>query len=185
MTKYWEEIESVGKANAYWISPKGKALAIADESRHIHEIIADPETFGLTAAAIEAEYAKTGEVMGSEGDAREAIIKGLVNRGWIRIRHYGGHGSKWSINGGVFDSGELSKDAKYDIGVWARAILKQPGIDKYEDVVIDTPAWVRTYSLSQIADGILSGKVKDMKYSMGDDIVPSVFLKYMAEARKR
>jgi len=71
--------------DAYWISPKGKILGV--EITHIQFIIKNPVFFSLPKEYIEEIYKKHNENLGLEGDAREEIMKNLINcKGWIRIR---------------------------------------------------------------------------------------------------
>lgn len=70
---------------AYFLSPIGKIVPVL-EGTHIRQIIAEPMTFGLTLELIRAVYDRYGEELGSEKGAREKIIKGLLEKGWIRVR---------------------------------------------------------------------------------------------------
>ena len=73
---------------AWFISPEGTIYPVSRS--HIAAVIADPALFGVTREYIEGVYRDNGERLGWEGRAREKIIKGLLERGWIRIRDYGG-----------------------------------------------------------------------------------------------
>lgn len=72
-------------SDAYWISPGGKILPV--DQRHITEIVTNADKFGLSREEIENVFKKFDEPVGSEANAREAIILELMNKGWIRIRY--------------------------------------------------------------------------------------------------
>jgi hypothetical protein len=73
-------------ARAHWISPAGEVLPV--QRKHINEVITNPSRFGMSREQIEEVYARHHEPLGLEGKAREEIIVTLVDRGWIRVRHY-------------------------------------------------------------------------------------------------
>lgn len=55
-------------------------------------VISSPEKFGLTREYIEEQYEAYGEKIGTEGKARENIIRKLMFAGFTRIRKYGNAG---------------------------------------------------------------------------------------------
>ena len=71
---------------AFWIGPDGTIYPVMRS--HIALVIAEPERFGLNRGEIEAVYKEHHEPLGWEGRAREEIIKGLIAKGWIRVRQY-------------------------------------------------------------------------------------------------
>ena len=80
---------------AYWV--KGDEV-IENDASHIRIIADNPERFGLTRRYIEDVFEQHGEMMGTEGEAREEIIKEVARNGWIRVRHYVNRNSDyWSI----------------------------------------------------------------------------------------
>lgn len=82
---------------AFFITPEGEVITV--QTSHIAEIIKDPGRFGLSLDQVYAEYRQYGELVGTEGKAREKIISALIKERWIRIRHYPRDGSKtWRIN---------------------------------------------------------------------------------------
>lgn len=71
---------------------------IENDKSHIDVIVEDPEKFGLTYEEIAAVYEEHGETIGSEGEAREEVIKMVARNGWIRVRHYVTKGKDyWSV----------------------------------------------------------------------------------------
>jgi hypothetical protein len=70
--------------SAYWISPKG---VIYEVDSHIRSILENPGLFGLTMEAITAVYEHYHERLNQERNACEEIMVGLMDRGWIRVRH--------------------------------------------------------------------------------------------------
>jgi len=150
--KEYMEIQE-GITTAFFISPRGEIL---QASNHIQMIIRNPQKFGLTIEYIKSVYDKYNEKLGTEGRAREEIIKTLVNNGWIRVRRYPNR--FWSIN-----VGRWSKKVKDLLWDWANKILK--GIsgfkeaDPYMPVKIDVGDnynFIKTkYTVKDIAQDIL------------------------------
>ena len=104
--------EIVGSV-AYWISPRGEVVEVG--TNHIAVVINHPEKFGLTLDKIQAVYDRYEERLGVEGDAREEIILGLLNKGFIRIRRYK---NQYSLN-----IGKMSKKVKDTLYDWANKLL--------------------------------------------------------------
>lgn len=73
---------------------KGDTIINVSGGNHIGYIIQNPEQFDLTTKEIKSIYKSHKEPMGSEGDAREYIIKKASESGWIRVRAYKEY---WSI----------------------------------------------------------------------------------------
>ena len=69
----------------YWIDPDGEVKRLPG-GRHIDQMIANPERFGLTREEIIERYREEGEPVGLEGRARERLIVEAVERGFIHIR---------------------------------------------------------------------------------------------------
>ena len=85
-------LPAIGLGTGLWISPAGHVIALP--GRHIKEIIAWPDRFGLTPARIESIYRHFGEPMPVEGRARHHIIRAVVFTGWIRLRQQRNY---WSV----------------------------------------------------------------------------------------
>lgn len=134
---------SVVKAEAYWISPIGKIKPV--DSRHIHEIYDNPEAFGTTQEEIDKIYKKFKEKARTEGNAREEIIKNMLEKGWIRIRNYV-KANSWSVNVNKLD--QKHQELLYD---WALAMIKLDKKFRYDQINIDTPKGVVKMDMESIA----------------------------------
>jgi hypothetical protein len=145
--------EKIPKAPAYWIDPTGSVLPIFNDDRHINQILKRPEAFGLDLDEIQQLYSLENEEIGSEGKAREKIIKELIQRGWIRIRHYIKQ-DMFTVN--IFRLHKKAKDILYR---WALA-MKDNGL-KYSQVKIDLPNQVLSYSIDDISKDVLFAERKN------------------------
>lgn len=147
--------DSIPKAPAYWIDPIGHILPIFDDEKHIGMILKKPSAFGLDINEIKMLYDAESEQLGDEGRAREKIIKELLQRGWIRIRHYPRQ-DMFTVN--VF---QLKKKAKDNLYRWSKA-MNELG-RKYSQVKIDTPTGVIHSSVGDIANDALFTESKNSK----------------------
>ena len=73
----------------FWFGADGSVIVL--DQTHILAVIREPERFGETQAGIEREYARFNEPMPCERRAREAILRRVIGRGWIRVRRYWVH----------------------------------------------------------------------------------------------
>jgi hypothetical protein len=105
-----EQIQFNPNAAAWWISPKGEILPILGKDTHINNVIKNPQVFGYTIESIQKIYDKYHENIGTEKQAREEIMKHIMDNGWIRIRD---NTNFYSIQTGNLSS---SKDYIFD---WA------------------------------------------------------------------
>ena len=108
------------KYSAYFIDPYGSIIPLTSD-RHIHEVMANPDKFGLTTKAIEAVYKKHKEKMGVEGNAREEILSDLLKKGWTRVR-YVMNQDAYMVQ--VFKLDNSTKENLYD---WGKSVLKHEG----------------------------------------------------------
>ena len=141
-----EVIRLIGEATGagFWISPDGRAFEV--EQNHIISVITAPERYGLTKKRIRDIYKKHGEKVGTEGDAREEIILGLVAKGWIRARNYSRYGdTSWTLN--VM---RLSNRMKDHITDFFQKLSKSGGY-LGSIVRIDTPRGTTVLSPQEIA----------------------------------
>lgn len=136
----------VTKAEAYWISPRGRILPVTD--KHINIIVDNPLAFGLTMSQVEAIYAEHDETVGHEGKAREQIIIELVKQGWIRVRNYIRQ-NKWSVN-----IGRLNDKNKDMIKYFADEMMKI-GYSPYEELIIDSPTFRKKFTMGDLANDAL------------------------------
>ena len=98
----------------FFISPKGGIIPV--ETSHIGTIIKNPDLFGLSRDYIKAMFKKHGEKTGTEGKAREEILRRVMRNGWIRLRR---HTNKyWSVQ-----TGTVTEENMGFIQNWARKIL--------------------------------------------------------------
>ncbi|PNX47994.1 MAG: hypothetical protein BV459_03285 [Thermoplasmata archaeon M11B2D] len=97
---------------AYWIDPKGK-LVSGGLKRHIELVAASPTKFLISKKEVESIYNKHNEVVGTEGKAREEIIKKILSVGFIRLRIY--PNDYWSVTVDTFN-----RRAKVALQKWAQ-----------------------------------------------------------------
>lgn len=112
---------------AFWISPNGE-LIDSSKTYHISMVIANPSKFGLSSDYINRIYAKHGEEIGTEGDAREEVIGELLKRGWVRIRSYRNY---WSITVDRF-----TDKSKSLIRSWVQEMIDIGAFGQYEELRI-------------------------------------------------
>jgi len=74
----------LGMTEGFWITPDNAFVRV--RQNHIDDVIRLPEKFGLTLAAIKAEYEASGEPLHLEGVARGRILAALLEKGWVRGR---------------------------------------------------------------------------------------------------
>ena len=133
MTKaYWfknNKLIEVGK-----IKYKNELKNSAEGGKtHIHDLVENPEIFGLTDSEIENTYKKYNEKVGNEGKAREEIIKKVMENGWIRVRYHDlKRNDYWIIQ---FDDFKKRKNALQDLV--AKLMLDLKVITKYSPVVLN------------------------------------------------
>ena len=146
----------IPKAPAYWIDPSGHILPIFDNEKHIDQIMSKPEAFGIDKDEIKRIYDIENEPLGSEGVAREKIIKNLIGQGWIRIRYY--------IRQDMFtvNINKLSKKNKDYIYSWAKE-MKEYNLD-FSQAIIDMPGSVLKYSIRDLVNDILFNESKNINH---------------------
>lgn len=135
-------------STAYWIDPQGRILKLT-EALHITQITSNPEKFGFTREQITKTYAKYGERIGTEGKAREEIIKDALARGFIRVRLYPNR--YWSVTTNRYDS-----KAKKALKVWAEQAQKDRFAGPYISVKITDLSKEKVYdqfTVSELAGG--------------------------------
>lgn len=82
---------------AYWITPDYQVIPV--KTSHIEMIIDHPEIFHVPYEVITAAYARSGEAVRTEGQARQEIIIEIVKKGFVRVRRYTRPREEyWSIN---------------------------------------------------------------------------------------
>jgi hypothetical protein len=101
----------------YWIDPDGQIKRLPG-GRHIDQMIADPERFGLTRGEIVERYRQAGEPLGLEGCARRQLIGEAIERGFIHIRHQLRQG--WRVT--IWEATPAVLDVLHD---WARVGVEE------------------------------------------------------------
>jgi hypothetical protein len=119
---------------AFFLSPSGDFIHVPQN--HISTLIADPEKFGLTTEKIQNAYARHGERIGIEGEARKELLLRIIANGWIRIRRYPNR--YWSVIAPSFTPAVRER-----LRVWAAELLFGAGgfkeSDRHMPVKISTP----------------------------------------------
>ena len=115
----------MAQGNGYW----AKGSKVYEVSIHIEYIIQNPEKFGTTKEKLKAEYKKFKEPFGFEGKARNEIMKNVMSKGWLRIRHNKGRNDHWSIQ---FDN--YKKRAPLIKSFIKKMFMDQ--INQYDDLVL-------------------------------------------------
>jgi len=106
---------SESSKNGYWVF--GKKVYDVTTGIHVKLIVEHPELFNLTAEKINEAYARHKEPLGSEGAARDELIRLAASLGWIRVRHYTGPWDNWSFqcHDTVKQRGEIKEFAAWAI----------------------------------------------------------------------
>lgn len=150
-----------------WISPRGEIMMDASGT-HIGIVMKSPEKFGLNTGDLKKIYTKYSETFSPdvEGKAREEIIVGLVDQGFIRLRRY--PNKFWSINIKRLD--KKVKDYLFD---WANKVLDGLGSykekDKYMPVKLDLidGSFGKSITVQSIANDVLfEGEIFDINNSL-------------------
>lgn len=128
----------------FWISPVG--LAVQVSPTHIGAVCLFPRKFGYTKAEVEAVYARFGEPLFLEGDARREILFELIQRGWTRVRHY--RNSGWTVNIGKDASAARARAVRF----FVLLLAGNPGI-RYDTVRLDSPSGVEVTSVLDLVEG--------------------------------
>ncbi|MFP4152442.1 MAG: hypothetical protein ACLFR8_05295 [Alkalispirochaeta sp.] len=90
----------MGDLQGLWIKHE-ESISVPKD--HASPILDDPQRFGLTQDQIDEIYARHGETPGSEGAARDELIRTATEHGWIRIRRYNDMGTRVVVQGTRID----------------------------------------------------------------------------------
>ena len=162
---------------AYWINPYGQILNIG-AGKHITQVTDAPEKFGVTREYLEAKFKEYGEPWGSEGKAREDIIKDIMKKGFIRIRLYPNR--FWSIQ-----TWDFNKRTRTALQKWAEEALEDPKAGKYMPVKLVSFAgqWQNTeLDITDVYYGKLPGGFLE-EFDFSDDYEPC-FVKTINEFKR-
>lgn len=144
-TAYVPKVNTI-QGEGFWLSPYGEAVRAAPT--HIYVVDNHPEKFGLSREEIDKWYAKYGEARGTEGKAREEILRELIRRGWVRIRYYVTRSFQgFSVNVGRDD--RRTKNLVTDF--FAKLLQADPGL-KYSEVLYDSPLDLKKFTVREIAE---------------------------------
>lgn len=135
-------------SEAYWIDDKGKIFDVG--TNHVTSIIKNPSHFKTTTKHVTDTYAKYGERIGQEAEARKDLIFEALKLGFVRIRAYRGY---WAITVDKLDSKTRSK-----IKMWAntKEVHKKFGV--YHPVklnIVNNHRKEREVSVRKLEDGKL------------------------------
>jgi hypothetical protein len=134
---FYEGVVTIPKVNlndAYWISPRGEIMPV--DMRHILEIQADPEKFGLSKEYIDDIKERYGDkALYGEGDAREEVMLKLMANGWVRIRKFNSRqGSFWTIQLDTGNSRSIPRLQRKNIIDWGLSMIQSDEKRKNDDV---------------------------------------------------
>lgn len=155
-----------------WLSPDGDYIKV--DSNHVADIISNPSKFGVTSEFIQQLYAKHNERMGVEGNAREELIKLVLQRGWVRIRNYRNY---WSVT-----VDRLNPKVVNNIRNWVDSFIQRDIMGKYADIkvyeaardkmrTLDAIKIVTHHALEESATiGVLLKMIKETHFSELPDL---------------
>ena len=109
-----------------WLAPTGEYIKV--DTNHIADVIANPEKFGVTFEFIKQLYDKHDERMGVEGNAREELIRLVLQRGWVRIRNYRNY---WSVT-----VDRLTPKVVDNIRNWVDSFIQRDIMGKFADIKV-------------------------------------------------
>jgi len=136
---------NIVQTEAFWISPIGEVVRAAPN--HISVVNGNPEKFGLSRAELDAWFEKHGEPPGSEGRAREEVLRKLIRRGWVRIRFY----VTRSFQGFSVNVGKDDRCTKCLVTDLFGKLLGQNAL-KYYEVRYDSPSGLKRFTVQEIAE---------------------------------
>lgn len=153
----------------FWI--KGNLIVDITTKTHIDYVISNPEKFGLTKEEIQRSYRKHKEHFGSEGNAREEIVRSVSSLGWIRVRQYKTKQNEyWSIQFDVYS--DKNKKAIKNFIEW---IMLEQGIMKKNDEVVLTGFKDNTYIKYGFSEGGVTKFLTENKNIKVDNIIELCF----------
>lgn len=100
--------------NGYWVH-EGTVYDVTTTT-HIWFLIEHVDLFEISMEAIGNIYRLHDEPIGTEGRARDELIKLAASKGWVRVRHYSKPKDYWSIQA---DSTEKRKQTIQGFLGWA------------------------------------------------------------------
>lgn len=70
----------------FWYNPKKDLVIQVPRGTHVGYVVENPQDFGFSREEISRTYINHDEPLGTEGKARDEILRRILLRGWIRIR---------------------------------------------------------------------------------------------------
>ena len=145
----------------FFISPSG--ILIPVKGSHIATVVSFPSAFGFTKEEIDVAYAAHGESSYIEGRAREEVLRGVLKKGWIRLRR---NRDRWSVQ-----CDRLDEKTQMQVQVWAKQILRGMGgyieEDRYIDVILEglSDACCHRSTVGELARSSGAKKPAKLKFS--------------------
>ena len=81
--------------NGYWV--RDEQIFDVTSTSHVRFMIENPSLFNLTSKQILEVYNKHGEVLGTESNARQELVRYATSLGFCRVRRYTRPNEFWSI----------------------------------------------------------------------------------------
>lgn len=106
-----------------WLNSSGNIIYNTGYN-HMSSIIDEPELFGVTRKLISETFKRYKEKTGTEGKARDYIMKVVMKQGWIRIRN---NESYW-----IFETWNLTDEQKGSI--YNFVMTKQ--VDRFSMIIV-------------------------------------------------
>jgi hypothetical protein len=100
--------------SGFWL--RGQTVYDVTTSSHITFLVEHPDLFEISAELIRRIYSSHSETIGTEGKARDELVKLATSRGWVRVRHYDKPRDYWSIQ---CDKTETRKRTIHEFIEWA------------------------------------------------------------------
>lgn len=104
----------VSPQNGFWVC-KDRIYDVTN-STHALFIMSHLALFQLTTDIVRDTYNRHHETVGTEGRAREELIKLVASKGWVRVRHYSKPTEYWTIQ---CDGTEKRKETIREFIEWA------------------------------------------------------------------
>lgn len=92
---------------AFWINPNNLIKQVS--SRHIDDVVKNPEWFGVSKEYVAERYKANNEPIGHEGKARSEIMRRIIQTGFVRARYTP------KIDLWTFEVNQLTKHTKEQI----------------------------------------------------------------------
>ena len=115
--EYFPEQSEPLKASShkgFWV--KDNRVYDVTTNSHVRFMIENADFFEISVETIRSIYRKHYEALGTEGGARDELVRMAAATGWIRVRHYSKPKDYWSIQA---DNTEQRKHVIQNFILWA------------------------------------------------------------------